>query len=83
MISKMDPAEIYNTIYALQNFSTRAYGYSGNVDSAIYLYNRLSGISQLSVEYQSNLSNVIATLPGVDKKSNDTYIVGAHYDSYS
>jgi Zn-dependent M28 family amino/carboxypeptidase len=26
---------------------------------------------------------VLATLPGLDKSSNATYIVGAHYDSYS
>jgi hypothetical protein len=83
MISKMNTIEIYNTVYTLQNFKTRAYGYSGNVEAASYLCNRLSNISGLSVEYQGDYRNIVATLPGVDLTSNDTYIVGAHYDSFS
>ena len=83
MISKMNTIEIYNTVYTLQNFKTRAYGYSGNVEAASYLYNRLSNISGLSVEYQGDYRNIVATLPGVDPTSNATYIVGAHYDSFS
>jgi hypothetical protein len=83
MISKMNTIEIYNTVYKLQNFKTRAYGYSGNVEAASYLYNRLTNISGLSVEYQSDYRNIVATLPGVDPTSNATYIVGAHYDSFS
>lgn len=83
MISKINETEIYNTVNRLQNFTTRLYGSSGNVDAATYLYNRLSNIPQLSVEYQGIYSNIIATLPGVDTESNVTYIVGAHYDSIS
>ena len=79
----MNQTEIYNTAYALQNFSTRVYGYSGNVAAATYLYNRLSNISGLSVEYQSDYNNIVATLPGVDLTSSATYMVGAHYDSMS
>ena len=83
MISKINETGIYNTVYAFQNLTTRIYGSSGNVDAATYLHNRLNSIPHLNVEYQSNLSNIIATLPGVDKTSNATYIVGAHYDSIS
>ena len=83
MISQMNEAEIYNTAYCLQNFTTRAYGYPGNVEAATYLYNRLSNISGLSVEYQSDYYNIVATLPGVDSTSNDIFVVGAHYDSIS
>ena len=83
MISKMNTTEIYNTVYALQNLTTRIYGYSGNVEAATYLYNRLSNISGLSVEYQSNYNNIVATLPGMDSTSNVNYVVGAHYDSIS
>jgi len=83
MISQINKTEIYNTVNALQNLTTRAYGFSGNVEAGTYLYNRLSNITQLSVEIQGNYSNIIATLPGVDITSNATYIVGAHYDSIS
>jgi Zn-dependent M28 family amino/carboxypeptidase len=58
-------------------------GYFGNVEAASYLYNRLSNISGLSVEYQGDYKNIVATLPGVDPTSNATYILGAHYDSFS
>jgi hypothetical protein len=83
MVSQVDESEIYNTAYTLQNFTTRAYGYPGNVKAATYLYNRLSNISGLNVEYQGDYNNIIATLPGVDSTFNDMFIVGAHYDSIS
>ena len=83
MISKMSQTEIYNTAYTLQNFMTRFYGTSGNFEAGTYLYNRFSEISGLSVEYQSNYRNIVATLPGTDLTSTATYIVGAHYDSTS
>ncbi len=83
MISQINETEIYNTAYTLQNFTTRAYGYPGNVEAATYLYNRLSNIPGLNVEYQSEYNNIVATLPGVDSTSNDAFIVGAHYDSIS
>jgi hypothetical protein len=83
MISKMSSTEIYNTVYALQNFTSRRTGTAGNAAAAAYLFNRLGNISRLIVEYQGNYKNVIATLPGVDPASNATYIVGAHYDSIS
>jgi hypothetical protein len=83
MISQMSTTGIYNTVYTLQNFMTRRYGTSGNVDAATYIYNRLSNIPRLDVEYQSDYKNVIATLSGVDETSNATYIVGSHFDSIS
>jgi hypothetical protein len=83
MVSQVDESEIYNTAYTLQNFMTRAYAYPENIEAAAYLYNRLSNISGLNVEYQGEYNNIIATLPGVDSIYNDTFIVGAHYDSIS
>ena len=84
MIAQMNTTEIYNTVYDLQNFITRRYWTSGNVDAAAYIYNRLSNIAGLTVEYQSNYyNNIIATLSGVNDTSNAVYIVGAHYDSIS
>jgi Zn-dependent M28 family amino/carboxypeptidase len=84
MIAQMNTTEIYNTVYDLQSFITRRYWTPGNVDAATYIYNRLSNIPGLSVEYQSSYyNNVIATLSGVYETSNAIYIVGAHYDSIS
>ncbi len=83
MISRINELEIYNTVYHLQNFTTRAYGYLGNAEAATYLYSRLDSIPGLEVEYQGVYKNVIATLPGNDTTSNAVYMVGAHYDSKS
>jgi len=84
MISKINEAEIYNNVYRLQNFTTRYYGYSGNIEASTWLYNKLSNISGLNVEYQGGeYRNVIATLPGLDPTSTTIYMVGAHYDSTS
>ena len=83
MISQMNTTEIYNTVYALQNFNTRRYGTPGNLEAATYIYDRLSIIPRLSVDYQGKYNNVIATLLGIDATSNAIYIVGAHYDSIS
>ncbi len=83
MISQMNMTEIYNTVYDLQNFITRRYWTPGNVDAATYIYNRLSSIPGLSVEFQGTYNNIIATLSAVNDTSNVIYIVGAHYDSIS
>ncbi len=83
MIAQMNMTEIYNTVYTLQNFVTRKYGTPENLAAAAYIYNRLSNISRLSVEYQGIHQNVIATLPGTSEASTETYMVGAHYDSVS
>jgi Peptidase family M28 len=83
MISRINETEIYNTVYRLQNFTSRVYGYAGNVEAADYIYDRLENISGLSVEYQGIYRNVIATLPGTDPTSAQIYVVGAHYDSTS
>jgi Zn-dependent M28 family amino/carboxypeptidase len=82
MLRQVDEAEIYDAVYALQNFTSRHYGQPGNVEASDYIYSQLSGIAGLSVEYQSGeLRNVIATLPGLDAVSSTVYMVGAHYDS--
>ena len=83
MISKTSESEIYDTVYHLQNFTTRRYNSSGNLEAATYLYNRFRSISGLSVEYQGSYKNIIATLYGTDTASNALYMVGAHYDSIS
>ena len=83
MISEMNETEIYNSINALQGFITREYGTPGNMQSGDYIYNKLSSLPGLEVEYQSEYNNVVATLYGVDNSSTSAYIVGAHYDSIS
>lgn len=84
MLVKISESEIYDTVYDLQSFVTRKYGYSGNTAAGTYLYNRLASIPGLSVEYEGgSLRNVVATLRGADATSNAVYIVGAHYDSTS
>jgi len=82
MISQVSEPEIYQSVNALQNFGTRVYGYSGNTNAATYLYERLSQIPGLNVEFQGGAyRNIIATLPGLDTTSSSIFIVGAHYDS--
>ncbi len=84
MIQRIDENEIYSTVYSLQNFTTRYYGSPGNSDASTYLYDKLSNITGLTVEYQGGaFRNVIATLPGRDATSSDIFMVGAHYDSTS
>jgi len=82
IVQRIDENEIYSTVYSLQNFTTRCYGYPGNVEASTYLFNKLSNITGLTVEYQGGeFRNVIATLPGRDLASSVIYMVGAHYDS--
>ena len=83
MLSQINTTEIYNTVYALQNFLTRKYGTTENMAAAAYIYDRLSSIPQLDVAYQGINQNVIATLSGVNGTPDEIYIVGAHYDSIS
>jgi hypothetical protein len=82
MIQQINEGYIYSTVYVLQNFTTRCYGSLGNQETSTWLYNKLSNITGLYVEYQGGeCRNVIATLPGQDKTSSAIYMVGAHYDS--
>jgi hypothetical protein len=84
LISQIDESEIYDTTYDLQNFITRRLGYTGNTEASTYLFERLTAIEGLQVEFQGGTyRNVIATLPGADKQSDAICIVGAHYDSIS
>ena len=83
MLEQVDDGAIYSTVLDLQGFATRYYGTPGNLEAAAYLFNRLSSIPGLEVEYQGGeLRNVIATLPGKGASSH-VYMVGAHYDSES
>ena len=83
MISRVSEPEIYDTVYRLQNFTTRDYGSQGNVDAGTYLFDYLDHISGLIVEYQGgSLRNIIATLPGEDA-ADSFFMIGAHYDSTS
>lgn len=84
MIEKMNETEIYNTTDTLQRIPTRRMNTPGNLMAADYIYSRLSRIPGLQVEYQGgDIKNIIATLPGDDRSSNETVIVGGHYDSTS
>ena len=65
MLEQVDESEIYSTVLDLQGFATRYYGTPGNLEASAYLFDRLSRIPGLEVEYQGGeLRNVIATLPG-------------------
>ncbi|MBI0584757.1 MAG: M20/M25/M40 family metallo-hydrolase [Methanomassiliicoccus sp.] len=82
MLSKIDEAEIHDTVFALQDLASRHYGELGNAKASEYLYGRLSNIDGLTVEYQGgDIRNVIATLPGSNSSSSTICMVGAHYDS--
>jgi hypothetical protein len=84
MISQISESEMYRTTYDLQNISTRQYLTPGNGQAATYIYNRLSAIPGLHVEYSTGqYHNVIASLRGKDTVSGRIIIVGAHYDSAS
>jgi leucyl aminopeptidase len=81
MISRINESNIYDTVYDLTAFTTRRLGTTGNTEAKTYLFNRLSSISGLNVEYQGSYNNIIATLPGTNTSSNEIYIIGGHYDS--
>jgi hypothetical protein len=84
MIEKMNESEIDKTVGAMVRIPTREMNTPGNIMAADYIYSRLSGIPGLHVEYQGgDLKNIIATLPGEDRSSNETVIVGSHYDTRS
>lgn len=84
MISTIKETDIYDSVYRLQNFTTRRYGTPGNMEAGGYLFSELSKIPRVNVEYQGgDLRNIIATLNGTDATSTAIYIVGAHYDSIS
>lgn len=83
MIQNISENNIYNSVYTLQNFTTRFYGTSSNIAASTWLFNKLDNISGLSVEFQGGeeFRNIIATLPGIDGNSTGIYMVGAHYDT--
>jgi hypothetical protein len=84
LIAEVNESELYATTYDLQSFGTRVIGTDGNAEAAAYLYERLSAIDDLTVEYQGgNLRNVVATLPGSGEENDTVVVVGAHYDSIS
>ena len=84
MMGKTNKTEIYNNIEFLQNYQTRYYGTDDNSKAATYLFNELSKIPGLKVEYQNgNLKNIVATLPGLNNSSDEIVMIGAHYDSTS
>lgn len=84
MIETMNKTQIYNTIDMLQRIPTRKFGTTGNLNASELLFERLSGIRGLQVEYEGkNINNVIATLPGINKTDDEIVMVGAHYDSIS
>ncbi len=84
MIAGIDAAEIYRTAADLQEIPTRVYPSAGNREAADYLYERLTAIPGLEVEYQDDTyRNIVATLPGRGSGAGEAVIVGAHYDSAS
>lgn len=84
MLAEIDESELRDTTYALQNFSTRAYGTDGNREAGAYLAARFAAIPGLEVESRGGeLNNIVATLPGSGDGSEEVVVVGAHYDSTS
>ncbi|MGA7075229.1 MAG: M28 family peptidase [Halobacteriota archaeon] len=84
MIETMNETNIYSTTDVLQRIPTRLYGTAGNLQSAGFLYSKLSSIPGLKVEYEDgSYKNIIGILPGTDKSSEEIVMVGAHYDSIS
>ena len=84
MIEQIDESEIYRTAAELQGIPTRVYPSAGNRQAADYLYERLTAIPGLEVEFQDDrYRNVVATLPGRGSASGEAIAVGAHYDSAS
>lgn len=84
MIERIDASGIYRTAADLQGIPTRVYPSPGNRQAADYLYERLTAIPGLEVEYQDDrYRNVVATLPGRGSASGEAIAVGAHYDSAS
>jgi hypothetical protein len=83
MIQGISEGNIHDTVYTLQNFTTRYHGTPGNQGAANWLFDKLDDIPRLTVEYQGGeeLRNIIATLPGLDRNSTIMYMVGAHYDT--
>ncbi len=82
MLSQISESEMYNTVYDLQVMPNRQYGSPGNFQAGTYLFNRLSAIPGLLVEYQGgDYRNVIATLPSGAGEGDEIYMVGAHYDA--
>jgi len=84
MCSQISESAIYQTAYDLQSISTRRYPSTGNRQAATYIFDRLSAIPGLEVAYSNDeYRNVIATLPGKGGRTDETIVVGAHYDSTS
>jgi hypothetical protein len=84
MVGEIDEAALYRTTYDLQNFSTRLYPSEGNRRAGTYIHDRLAEIPGLEVATSDDeFRNIIATLPGSGTASDETVIVGAHYDSES
>lgn len=87
MTANVSAQRIYQTLYDLQNYSTR-YVYTTNCnDSAQYIYRDFSNSSNLIVESQYFvwqgllLRNVVATLPAFNPANHTVYLIGGHYDS--
>jgi PKD repeat protein len=84
MLADLDEDALYWTTYDLQNFTTRSFGTRGNLEAATYIHDRLAAIDGLEVAFtDGDYRNVIATLPGTGAASEETIVVGAHYDSDS
>lgn len=84
MIAETSEDRIDQTIWDLQNLTSRSFPSAGNRAAAEYISQRLDAIPALEVDYQSDrYHNIIATLPGRSSSPDRVIIVGAHYDSRS
>jgi hypothetical protein len=82
MLGSFSESAMRDTVRDLEAFRSRTVGQPGNPQAAKYLHGRLARIPELQVApLRGPWNNVVATLPGTDSKSQEVYIVGAHYDS--
>jgi hypothetical protein len=87
MVNKVSIGKLYTDIYSLQNFTTR-YAYSPKcIDASIFIHDEMAKYPSLSVNYDpfvydsTNMRNVVAVLPGMNKSNHKIYIISGHYDS--
>ena len=84
MIATVDAAELYGSTRDLENISTRQHLTPGNGQAAADIFDRLSAVPGLEVEWSDGqYRNIVASLPGTNRSAQEIVVVGAHYDSTS
>ncbi|MFH1100965.1 MAG: M20/M25/M40 family metallo-hydrolase [Methanobacteriota archaeon] len=88
IIGEMHSSLLLQYLEELTSFGPRVTGYQGCQDAGRYLYQEFAEMG-LQVRYQNwtynsvTVSNIEASLPGVDPSSDEIYIICGHYDTVS